>query len=146
MNGLIFRGPVAISRGVPLLDGDDAADARPDDHAAAIGIEPVGREVDPTVQGGFDRGVEAEGAESVHPLELTMVDPRGGIPIADFAGDADGPFVVLLEGGDGPDAGAAFEHRPPHRPRIGSEVGHGSEAGDDDSPHGAAIHRQEVSE
>src|SRR5262249_17768278 len=57
----------------------------------------------------------AHGAEAVHAPDLARVDAGGGVPPLHLARDADHPLLVLLEGGDLADAGAAFHDGLPHR-------------------------------
>ena len=127
------RDPARAAIGVldvVLLDHRQAADARPHDHAHALGIHRVGREAG--VLDRLGRGCDAVMDERVEVTRLLGRHPVRDLEPADFARDAGGERGGI-ELGDGTDPPLTGNQAGPAR---GDVIAHGAdqpEASDDDS-------------
>jgi hypothetical protein len=115
---------------VPLLHRDDAADPGTGDDAAPVRVAL--REVETRIARGFVGRAQPHHAEAIHALRFARIDDAVRIEVFDLPRDPHGPVVALRERLDRPDAGAALDKRAPHRRDVAADVGHRSEAGDDD--------------
>lgn len=132
--GIDAVGAFANQRGHAVFDGTDAADARANDDAAAIGV--LFCEVDARVIDSFDGGAEGEVGEAIHAFGFAHFEDGGWVPVFDLAADADAPFAVencKVLALDLRDAAAAFAHGVPGVSGVEPDIADCAKTGDDDA-------------